>query len=185
MWRWVGVVIVAITLTCCTPPAPAVKPAVDPPANSAFPVIKDRSTLSIKLERTVCFGFCPAYTVEISGDGLVRYCGDEFVKEQGLRTRTISIESVRLLTDLFARSDFFNLKNEYVGGVDAPFQILTLSFDGRSKQVVESIGEAAGMPASVPEIGKAIDDAAGSAEWIGDRNDFSRQDKTPGPMPKC
>ena len=31
----------------------------------------------VTLERTVCFGTCPAYSVRIAGDGLVEYIGKQ------------------------------------------------------------------------------------------------------------
>jgi len=45
----------------------------------SFPEIHDWSTLRIGLKRGTCFGSCPAYELEIRGDGTVRYKGQAHV----------------------------------------------------------------------------------------------------------
>ena len=45
----------------------------------------DLKSLAIKLERTRCYGTCPAYVVTIHGDGRVEYDGKAHVKETGTR----------------------------------------------------------------------------------------------------
>lgn len=158
-----AILALSIAVTACAPPVPEIADGSTTP----HPTVSDWNSVRIKLERTGCFGFCPAYTVEIRGDGAVTYCGGEFVKERGERSKRVPVESVRNLVAKFMDAGFFALQDEYVGGVDAPFQILTFTVDGRSKRVLESLGEGVGMPLSVPEIGDAIDAASGSRDWVG------------------
>ena len=44
----------------------------------------------ITLERTVCYGTCPAYTLRITGDGSVEYEGMRYVRVIGKATARIS-----------------------------------------------------------------------------------------------
>ena len=163
-----GAIAAGIVLVGCSPPAPAAsRGPTNQPAAASFPVISDWSSLRIRLERGACHGFCPVYRVEIRGDGVVTYCGGDFVKERGARTKTIAPDSVRSLLDLFIKADFFDLRDDYLGGVDAPSQKLVLSFDGRTKQVGEILGESDGMPPIVKQIGQAIDAVSGATEWVG------------------
>jgi hypothetical protein len=51
--------------------------------------------VTIILERTVCFAFCPDYVVTIRGDGTVEYKGRNFVAVEGRQTTRILEESMR------------------------------------------------------------------------------------------
>jgi Domain of unknown function (DUF6438) len=150
----------------------ATLPVSQPPdvqeSEQASFVVKDLSTFKVMLERTTCFGSCPSYFVEVTGDGHVRYCGGAHVKEAGVRTKTIPAASVQALAESFSRAGFSELQDEYIGGVDGYGQILRLSHDGQTKRVFEMLGEYAGVPKRVRELGQAIDDLAGTKEWIGD-----------------
>ena len=57
-----------------------------PETKVPFPEIKDWNTLKITLTRGPCFGSCPAYSVEIDGDGTVRYNGKGWVAIEGIDT---------------------------------------------------------------------------------------------------
>ena len=48
----------------------------------------DLKTLTIRLERSQCYGSCPAYAVAIHGDGRVEYVGNKNVKVKESRYRS-------------------------------------------------------------------------------------------------
>ena len=77
------------------------------PAGASFPPVKDWSSLRIRLERDVCLGTCPSYTVEIAGDGSVVYNGRACVAAQGERRARIPAEAVRGLVAKFRDLDFW------------------------------------------------------------------------------
>jgi len=127
--------------------------------------------LKIKLERSVCYGFCPSYIVEISGDGNVSYCGMAFVEQTGLRTRQINPNKVRSLYDQILAANFFSLQDSYTALItDNPTYIVSVSVDGRTKTVADYVGHKVGMPESVTGIQKSIDDLAGVSDWVGEIN---------------
>ncbi len=127
-------------------------------------------TVHIKLERGQCFGTCPAYSVEIDGDGKVEYHGDEFVLAKGHRTQTISLAAVASLLDKFRAADFWSLRPQYVARMtDNSHYRVTLTIGGQTKSVIDYVGREVGMPASVTELEDEIDRVAETAQRIGHR----------------
>ena len=132
-----------------------------------FPEIKDWSSLRITLSRTVCFGTCPSYRVEIRGDGTILYRGDNFAAVKGERTARIAPAAVKALFEKFRRADFFWLFDTYTASVtDMPSYELTLSFDSHDKSVRDYAGQMVGMPAVVRDLEQAVDDTAQTKRWV-------------------
>ena len=125
------------------------------------------SNVEISLTRSVCFGFCPAYTVTISGDGQVRYEGRRFVNVVGEQTATIPREDVAQLLRRFDEVGFNNLRDAYRAEVsDLPTYTVSLTRDGQTKTVVDFGGVSAGMPQSIRDLQREIDRVAGTAQWV-------------------
>ena len=123
--------------------------------------------VEISLQRTVCYGFCPDYTVTISGDGQVRYEGRAFVNAVGERTATIPRENVAQLLERFDAVGFDNLRDEYRGSMtDLPTTTITLVRNGRRKVLVDYGGTSVGMPREVRDLQREIDRVAGTAQWV-------------------
>jgi ankyrin repeat protein len=155
-------------------PAPAqvkVYVGVQPPERRPerrvpFPAF-DGQDVVIGLKRTACFGTCPSYTVEILGDGRVTYTGEAFVAVEGVHHGRIPREAVEALVERFRAADFFWLEDEYVAGItDSPSYTVTLVIGGRTKRVVDYVGEMDGMPFAVTRLEEAIDRAAGTRAWV-------------------
>ncbi len=146
-----------------------------PPKKIPFPAIADWSTLKLTLQRTMCFGTCPAYSVEIGADGTVRYEGTNFVAVVGKHQAHIPADRVRALYDAFVKADFFWTFDEYRARItDLPTYQVSISFDGRTKSVFDYAGQAVGMPKEISELENAIDAAAGTKKWVqGDENTFA------------
>ncbi|MBV9989651.1 MAG: hypothetical protein JOZ72_00025 [Alphaproteobacteria bacterium] len=135
---------------------------------STFPKIAEWKTLRITLERDVCLGSCPSYTVEIAGDGSVVYQGRACVAQAGERHAQIPVADVKDLVAKFRDVDVFTLRGEYRAQVtDHPTFTTTIAFDGRKKSVVDHVGASAGMPHKVTALEDAIDAAAGTGRWVG------------------
>src|SRR4051812_18259076 len=67
----------------------------------------------IKLERTVCYGQCPAYCVSIDAKGNVTCDGTLFVRVLGRQTDRIPISKVAALVETVERIRFFELGDTY------------------------------------------------------------------------
>lgn len=121
----------------------------------------------ITLTRTVCFGFCPAYTVTINGDGQVTYRGDRFVNVTGEHQAQIPREDVQALLRRFDQIGFETLRDAYRARVtDLPTYTITLERNGRRKVVADYGGLSAGMPQAVRELQDEIDRVANTAQWV-------------------
>lgn len=131
-----------------------------------FPKVSEASKVDIRLVRSACFGWCPAYVVEIAGDGSVTYEGFSSVAVSGRFEDRIAPAEVAALVGMFERANFFSLKDEYAAEItDSPFYSISLTIDGRTKTVTDYVGKMVGMPAAVTELEDAIDRAAGTAKF--------------------
>lgn len=131
-----------------------------------FPEMRDSNTLKFTLERGSCMGSCPVYSLEIDGDGTVRYNGIDYVAIRGRHVAKISAAAVHDLYAAFQKADFFWLMDEYTANItDNPEMRVGISFDGRSKQVVDYVGLAIGMPREVADLENRIDAVAQVNVW--------------------
>jgi hypothetical protein len=137
--------------------------------------------VEITLERTMCFGPCPAYEVRVWGDGRVRYEGRENVQIAGVHEGRIDREAFDHLLDDFYDAAFFDLLPEYVhrriveieddGLVqelweevsDGSSAIITIRIGDYEKTVVDYLDS----PPELRELSSKIDEAAGTARWVG------------------
>jgi membrane dipeptidase len=119
--------------------------------------------IEITLERTMCFGTCPAYTVTLRGDGTVTYEGREHTKVSGKQTWTIDPAAVKALAAEMQEAGFFELENEYRAMVtDHPTVYTTLKVGSRTKKIQDYV---AGPP-RLKEIEQKIDDVAGTKKYV-------------------
>lgn len=136
------------------------------PVGSAQPGPSDAGPVEITLSRTACYGFCPDYTVTITGEGQVTYVGRRFVNVTGEQRATISREEVAGLIARFDAIGFDGLRDAYRAGVtDMPTYTVSLLRNGRRKTVVDYAGLNAGMPQAVRDLQDEIDRVAGTGRW--------------------
>src|SRR5262249_34583239 len=123
--------------------------------------------VEIVLERTPCFGFCPDYTVTITGGGEVTYVGRRFVNVRGEQHAQIAAADVRRLLARFDAIGFNDLRDEYRAHVtDLPTTTIRLTRGGHTKSVLDYGGTGAGMPESVRALQEEIDRVAGATQWV-------------------
>jgi hypothetical protein len=121
----------------------------------------------IVLTRSVCYGFCPAYSVTITSTGEVSYVGRAFVNVVGEAHAQIAPEEVARLLARFDEIGFERLQDRYRAGVtDLPTFTVTLRRGGRSKTVLDYGGRMAGMPEAVRALQDEIDRVAGTSRWV-------------------
>jgi hypothetical protein len=130
---------------------------------------KDLNSVVVEVSRGPCFGWCPAYTITIHGNGSVDYAGRMFAKRDR-QTGTVSSEDVARILQSLEEAHFFTLEDRaFSWCFDTPSVSVTVSFDGRSKRVVSDAG-CAGAPSGAQArfVGAAdhIDKIVGSELWI-------------------
>jgi hypothetical protein len=138
-----------------------------PTTHVPFPEIHDWKSLRITLRRTVCYGTCPDYSVEIHGDGSVVYTGNSHVAVKGKQQGQLTQDELRQLVSLFRTADFYSLRDTYRCSVtDNPTYTTSISINGRTKTVLDYVGREIGMPQAVTDLEDAIDRMAGTAKWV-------------------
>lgn len=163
--RDVHLLVALILLTSCTSPwTSASSPLKTPlPTNDTV----------ITLERTVCFGWCPAYTLTIHGDGQVTYEGYAYVDVEGVRTSNISQSKIHELLYEFGKVDFFAANEHYsIGATDLPTFFVTLAIGNRQKRI-EHYGC---DPQWLTDLEYMIDTVAETEQWIGE-NAYQKHEK--------
>jgi len=132
-----------------------------------FPAVQNMATLRMTLSRSMCLGPCPAYTVEIRGDGTVQFEGLAHVSAMGKHSDRISRDAVAELLGAFRRADFFSLKDKYDARInDIPTFTVSIEFDGRKKSVYDCYGLSVGMPEAVADLEEAFDRLADTGKWL-------------------
>ena len=142
-------------------------PAWNPRLGSAA----DISGATIEMSRSACFGRCPVYTIEISGNGIVRYTGEQNVAVVGNESRNISPEQVSGLLEDFDSINFFSLDDRaFEECSDTPNVTVSLSLGGRHKTITSNVyctGARPGPQYSFVNLTEKIDAVVGTNSWIG------------------
>ena len=162
----ISAVCVALCLGCTARKAPQVDAdtdrddTADERAAAAPAVVTDGELM---IQRTSCYGTCPAYTAYIDGDGRVFYHGQSDVEHIGLRTGRVDSGEVATLLDLTERNGYWPAEHDYDSGVtDSPTTFTAVVHDGR-RQWVRNY--AASAPPAVAMTEAAIDVLLERTRW--------------------
>lgn len=123
----------------------------------------------LRFERTGCFGTCPIYGIEVTGNGELRYKGRRFVKTVGSSHRRLSDAQIAALRDAFARARFAKLSEHCCNCydmTDMPGTVITFVDHGTSKTVKVYHGCLA-VPSAVKTLESDIDRIVEIEELIG------------------
>lgn len=145
-----------------------VPPERFPTVHVVPPAIRPDSKIVITLERTGCFGTCPAYLVTLDSDGDVVFDGLYYVEAKGKQTSHVDPTAVRQLAQDFVTADFYSMDPVYRALVtDSPTYVLSISIDGKKKTVDDYVGPWVGMPSVVTDLEDKVDEVAQTKRWIG------------------
>ena len=118
---------------------------------------------SVMLERTLCRGTCPAYTVQVNADGSVQWTGKAFVVQVGGASGQVDpVAATRLIRD-FRDHGFVRLCGGYSRAVtDSAAAITTLSIGHQTNHVRVY---ADGGPSWLAELDLRMDALANTHAW--------------------
>jgi len=117
----------------------------------------------IGLERTLCYGTCPAYSVIIKSDGTFKYTGHKFVDRLGNYTGSVSKWELRTLLQFINDSNYNFFKNSYFTGVtDHPTVYTMVKMNGKTK-VISNYANSG--PTKLWAIEQLIDKLLLEAKW--------------------
>lgn len=116
----------------------------------------------ITIERTPCFGTCPAYVFKAYPDGSVIYIGKNYVELKGEYAASISKEVLANLKKLFDEADYFNFANVYSANIlDLPTTYLYYDNGSQNAKVTDYYG----APESLKKLEKDIDVIINAINW--------------------
>jgi hypothetical protein len=123
---------------------------------------------SITLERTACFGLCPAYSLSIQGEGSVSYLGTSFVKVVGDASSQVTVSDVQGLVDEMWDAGYLDMTEPSPCSAtitDAPMVITSLTLAAQTHRVAHYRGNPC-SPSALTTIEDRIDEVAGSQRWL-------------------
>jgi len=119
----------------------------------------------IGIERTGCFGTCPAYTFIVKRDGTFRYQGGKYAERTGEFSGTIPDWNFHRLAQFIRDSGYMELEDGYVCDVtDQPDTFTTVVMNGKRKAIKNY---ARAGPTKLWAIEQLIDDLMAKAKWSG------------------
>jgi hypothetical protein len=117
----------------------------------------------IGLERTQCYGRCPAYSVVLKSDGTVKYDGEAFVDHIGTRTGMVPVRQFNQLSRFIKESGYMHLKNGYAKKItDMPHVYTSVVMDGKRK-VIDNYADSG--PITLWAVEQLIDKVVAAAQW--------------------
>ena len=94
-------------------------------------------SLFFSLERTPCFGKCPAYRINVYRSGYATYVGISHTDRQGDHAGRVGTDTMALLLAKAEAVGFFAMQDKYDGQVtDLPSTIVRVVSKDRNKKVV-------------------------------------------------
>ena len=139
----------SVSRTSPTTPQPSqMSVSVTPSPNPIDPTTIPADT-KITLSRTICYGTCPAYKLEVFADGRVVFNGQAHVRKTGTVTWQIPEDRIKELISEFHKINYFSLADDYSVtnrtncpnfGTDAPSVTTSITINGQTKTVCHSHG---------------------------------------------
>lgn len=125
--------------------------------------------LIVRLQRTPCYGTCPAYMLTVKANGKVDFFGQDFTEVKGQTEGEISEDKIKQLIEEFKQAKFFALDDNYTSkncATDNPTVRTTLFINGKVKKIEHDRGCEA--PKELTDLENKIDEIVGTQKWIGE-----------------
>jgi hypothetical protein len=124
--------------------------------------------IGITLERGMCFGTCPVYSVSLYGNGTIVWRGEMYVAVTGNATDSIDPAKVKDLYDRLIAGGFLKMNDTYDLHriTDMPTATLTVWNGTDVKRVYHYYGDTT-APANLEFMEDAVDTVANTSRWIG------------------
>jgi hypothetical protein len=147
------------------------RPATPPPAAGPDTAVTSAEVDSIALERTLCFGTCPAYRVVLTREGAIHFRSLNPGDTLRVAADQVQPEAFTALVDEAGRMGFDRLPASIIdsplcGGqaTDFPSVLVTLFRGTQPKRVADSLG-CQKRPEALRAFELRIDSVAGARRW--------------------
>lgn len=116
---------------------------------------KCNTIISVGLHRTVCYGHCPDYTIDVNKNGTVTYTAIRFTPDTGIFTKDIGKEKAAEIIDMFTKYQVDTCAEMYENRIpDLPGLNIFIKYK-KSKKTIYS---AAWGPHFLTEIAEVLDE---------------------------
>lgn len=127
----------------------------------------------VKMERTLCYGTCPSYTLTILEDGKVTFNGREFVDHKGKATREMSQKNLKQLIQEIHNSQFMEMPSNpecESRMTDHPSVFITVEIEDERNSLTHYLGcKGFEHEEELYKLEAAIDSLAETNKWIKDQ----------------
>jgi len=129
-------------------------------------VAKDLSDLIVRFDRSMCFGFCPAYSATLYGDGTIVFNGIAHTRVLGYKIGSSEEHKIRELLLELENANFYSEKS-YTSYLvtDMPSAGISVSFQGKIHSVNHYYGDK-NAPKSIFELEAKIDELLNTEQWV-------------------
>ncbi len=147
---------------------------VEPKDNSAtsgeevseiIPPVSRPAFVSATIQKTPCFGKCPAFKITFDAKGFATYEGKKFVKMLGKYTAPISGKEYTAILSAAQKIGYFSMPKTYPPNgkfiADLPFTITTLHFGNDKHQIRNNID----APQELTEYENFLIELGESLKW--------------------
>lgn len=136
--------------------------AADEAADQTVTPKSGTDSVFFSIERTPCFGTCPAYRLTIMQDGSAVYEGRRFAAREGRYVGHVDAATMKKLTDEAEARGFYAMEDKYDSpATDLPSTIIQVHADGHDKQVIGRVGSPQAFKNMAQEVEKILADV----EW--------------------
>lgn len=113
-----SIALLAIVAMACAQQKRVMAPGKRSPAPASTETINKTAVASgalnyISMQRTACFGKCPAYYIELYPDGLVRYHGQMFTTYEGTYEKNIGTAKTNAIFASFKKYQVDTCREDY------------------------------------------------------------------------
>jgi len=123
----------------------------------------NHSIEAVGIERTTCYGSCPAYSFIVQKDGSFKYVGENYVDRIGEYTGTIPTFRLKKVFEAIDALDFAALATQYTSNItDMPAVYTLVVQDGKPKAIENYAGVG---PAQLWAIEELIDSLVEQINW--------------------
>ena len=123
----------------------------------------DHGIVEIGLERTRCYGACPAYSVIIKEDGRFEYEGFSYVKRKGKYTGAVNRFALNQLFQFIRDVDYMSLGESYSRDITDQATTYTCVVMKEKRKVIRNYANAG--PTKLWAVEQLIDKLILSASW--------------------
>jgi len=114
------------------------------------------------MEKTTCYGECPAYKFDVYPDGEVTYTGHKFVDRLGQYKGKISEDQLSELKTAFDQAGFFDFANVYSASLtDLPTTFIYYDNGKQNSKITDYYG----APEALKSLEQFIEDYIESIDW--------------------